>query len=113
LDDACEAGVRTNGGTSRRVAETFLPGWARSARGGPSWSGGCDLALCRRYASALGLVPHEFTDFGDAWYVIDGTRMQLYASQYAGTNQATAATIEVDDVQATVDEFKARGVVTR
>ena len=63
------------------------------------------------YASALGLVPDEITDFGDAWYVVDGTRVQLYASQFAGTNKSTAATIEVDDVQATVDEFKARGVV--
>jgi catechol 2,3-dioxygenase-like lactoylglutathione lyase family enzyme len=63
------------------------------------------------YASALDLVPDEVTDFGDAWHVIDGTRVQLYASQFAGTNKATAATIEVDDVQATVDLFKARGVV--
>ena len=63
------------------------------------------------YASALGLEPDEITDFGDIWYVVNGTRVQLYASQYAGTNKATAATIEVDDVQATVDRLKARGVV--
>ena len=63
------------------------------------------------YASALGLEPAEITDFGDVWYVVNGTRVQLYASQYAGTNKATAATIEVADVQATVDQMKARGVV--
>jgi predicted enzyme related to lactoylglutathione lyase len=63
------------------------------------------------YASALDLEPAEITDFGDIWYVVNGSRVQLYASQYAGTNKATAATIEVDDVQATVDRLKARGVV--
>ena len=63
------------------------------------------------YASALGLEPAEITDFGDVWYVVNGTRVQLYASQHAGTNKATAATIEVADVQATVDQMKARGVV--
>lgn len=62
------------------------------------------------YSTALGLEPTEVTDFGDAWYVVGGTRVQVYASEFAGTNKATAATIEVDDVQATVDDFRSRGV---
>jgi predicted enzyme related to lactoylglutathione lyase len=61
------------------------------------------------YASILKLEPSEITENGDAWYEIEGTRMLLYASQFAGTNQATAAAVEVDDVEATVAELKARG----
>lgn len=63
------------------------------------------------YASVLKLEPIEIDDRGDAWYEIDGTRFLLYASEFAGTNQATAAAIGVDDVEATVAELRARGAV--
>ena len=61
------------------------------------------------YASVLKLEPVEVETSGDAWYETGGTRFQLYASQFAGTNQATAATIGVEDVDATVAELRARG----
>ena len=63
------------------------------------------------YASVLDLEPAEITGNGDAWYELDGTRVLLYASQFAGTNQATAAALGVDDVEATVAELRGRGAV--
>ncbi len=63
------------------------------------------------YSSVLGLEPIEVTESGDVWYELDGTRLMLYPSGYAGTNQATAAAIRVGDVEVTVAQFKARGAV--
>jgi catechol 2,3-dioxygenase-like lactoylglutathione lyase family enzyme len=63
------------------------------------------------YASVLQLEPSEITESGDVWYEIGGTRLMLYPSQFAGTNQATAVNIRVDDVEVSVAELKARGAV--
>lgn len=63
------------------------------------------------YATVLKLEPSETTEDGTVWYDVEGTRMFLYASQFAGTNQATAAAIGVDDVEGTVAELRARGAV--
>jgi len=63
------------------------------------------------YSSVLHLEPTEITESGDVWYEIDGTRLMLYPSQFAGTNQATAVNIRVDDVGASVADLKARGAV--
>ncbi len=63
------------------------------------------------YSTILQLEPTHVTESGDAWYEIGGTRMMLYPSQFAGTNQATAVNITVDDVEATVAQLKARGGV--
>ncbi|MBA3797060.1 MAG: VOC family protein, partial [Chloroflexi bacterium] len=61
------------------------------------------------YSSVLHLEPTEITESGDVWYEIGGTRLMLYPSQFAGTNQATAVNIRVDDVEVSVAELKARG----
>jgi catechol 2,3-dioxygenase-like lactoylglutathione lyase family enzyme len=63
------------------------------------------------YASVLQMEPAEVDENGDAWYESGGTRFLLYASQFAGTNQATAMGVEVEDVDAAVAEFRARGAV--
>ena len=63
------------------------------------------------YASVFQLEPKEITEDGSAWYESDGTSFLLYGSQFAGTNQATALAIGVDDVDATVAELKSRGAV--
>ena len=63
------------------------------------------------YASVLQLEPTEITEDGSAWYQVDDTGFMLYRSEFAGTNQATAAVIGVDDVVATVAELKSRGAV--
>jgi predicted enzyme related to lactoylglutathione lyase len=64
------------------------------------------------YAKVFGLEPAETTEDGSSWYRLDdGTSFLLYSSQFAGTNQATAAAIGVDDVDATVAELRSRGAV--
>ena len=64
------------------------------------------------YADKLGLKPvEEAGPEGAAWYETGGVRFLLYQSAFAGTNQATAASITVDDVAAVVSQLKSRGVV--
>ena len=63
------------------------------------------------YAEVLQLEPTEITEDGSLGYVLDGSYLMVYASQFAGTNQATAAGLMVDDVEATVAELKSRGAV--
>jgi predicted enzyme related to lactoylglutathione lyase len=71
-----------------------------------------DLARAKAwYAKVLQLEPVDVTEEGSAWYEADGTRFLLYQSQFAGTNQATAAAIKVADVEAAVAELRARGGV--
>ena len=61
------------------------------------------------YAKTLQLEPTTISEGGTCWYESGGTRFMLYESQFAGSNQATAATLLVDDVAATVNELRARG----
>lgn len=63
------------------------------------------------YSRVLGLEPVEVEPLGETWYEIGGTRFMVYQSQFAGTNQATAAGIQVDDTEAAVAELKTRGAV--
>ncbi|HYJ80112.1 MAG TPA: VOC family protein [Longimicrobiaceae bacterium] len=71
-----------------------------------------DLAAATRfYEGTLGLarVASEGTEAVE--YRTGGTRMLVYVSEYAGTNQATGATwIVGDQVDALVRELKSRGV---
>ena len=43
-------------------------------------------------------------------YKSGDTTLNVYKSDYAGTNQGTAALWEVDDVEATAKELKSKGV---
>jgi predicted enzyme related to lactoylglutathione lyase len=63
------------------------------------------------YRTMLGIEPIEISPEGSFWYELDGTRFMVYQSQFAGTNQATAAALSVDDLEATVAELRARGAV--
>ena len=63
------------------------------------------------YASILQIEPTKLDESGDAWYEASGTRFLLYASKFAGTNQATAMGVEVEDVEAAVADLRARGAV--
>jgi catechol 2,3-dioxygenase-like lactoylglutathione lyase family enzyme len=70
-----------------------------------------DLPAARQfYENVIGL--HDMVMEGDyaVVYKSGDSVIQVYPSQFAGTNQATAATWLVDDVQAVVDELKAKGV---
>ena len=55
----------------------------------------------------LGLVDDNF---GGLMYKSGNSKLFVYESQFAGTNQATAASWMVDDITAAVDELKAAGV---
>jgi catechol 2,3-dioxygenase-like lactoylglutathione lyase family enzyme len=63
------------------------------------------------YKNILGLEPVESEATGEVWFELGGSRFLVYQSQFAGTNQATAAGILVDDVGATAASLKARGAV--
>lgn len=63
------------------------------------------------YAAMFDIEPVETTPDGSYWFELDGTRFMVYGSQFAGTNQATAAAIGVDDVESAVAELRARGAV--
>ena len=70
-----------------------------------------DIATARRfYGDTLGLA--ETGSEGDDFvsYRTGDSDLFVYKSDYAGTNQATAVTWQVDDVDATVRELKDKGV---
>lgn len=63
------------------------------------------------YKDKLDLKPVRESPDGGAYYESGGTTFYLYPSGFAGTNQATAAAWEVEDIEATVSELQGRGVV--
>ena len=62
------------------------------------------------YRDKLGLEPAEESGDGGVFFDTGGTRFLLYPSGFAGTNQATAAGWQVDDIEAVVAGLKANGV---
>jgi catechol 2,3-dioxygenase-like lactoylglutathione lyase family enzyme len=69
-----------------------------------------DLAAARQfYQEKLGLTP---VDDSEELVVFKSgnTTINVYHSSYAGTNQATALTWEVDDMDKEVRELKSRGI---
>jgi catechol 2,3-dioxygenase-like lactoylglutathione lyase family enzyme len=64
------------------------------------------------YESTLGLQPadKETQEEGTQTYQSGNSSLLVYESQYAGSNQATAVTWPVDDVEDAVRELKAKGV---
>jgi catechol 2,3-dioxygenase-like lactoylglutathione lyase family enzyme len=70
-----------------------------------------DLETARRfYQDTLGLKPVSAE--GDEVIVFQSgnSTLNLYRSKYAGTNQATAVTWSVEDVDDAVRELKAKGI---
>ena len=61
------------------------------------------------YKQVLQVEPARVLDSDSLWYQIGGGDMIVYASQFAGTNQATALAIAVDDVEQAVKDFRSRG----
>lgn len=62
------------------------------------------------YEGTLGLRPTPDQEEGTLSYQTATARVFVYPSQYAGTNQATAVTWIVDDVDGLVKELKGKGV---
>ena len=63
------------------------------------------------YSEKLDLKPTEVLADGGAYYQTGNVKFLLYPSGFAGTNQATAAGWEVDDVETVVADLQSRGVV--
>jgi catechol 2,3-dioxygenase-like lactoylglutathione lyase family enzyme len=83
-----------------------MPTYTRAAATLPA----SDLGRARKfYEETLGFTVLEDTPAG-IFYQVGPHQVFLYESQYAGTNQATAATLEVSDLDAAVTELKDRGV---
>ena len=71
-----------------------------------------DLAVARRfYEGTLGLAQVDAEGEEVIVYRSGGTRINVYRSSFAGTNQATAVTWQVgDDIGRLVAALKAKGV---
>jgi len=69
-----------------------------------------DLDRARRfYEDTLGLKPKD--EWGEGVTLESGdTLINLYRSEFAGTNKATALTFEVDDIDKEVKELKEKGI---
>jgi len=62
------------------------------------------------YSSKLGLEPSR--EIGDEFFMLrsGNTTVNVYRSEFAGTNKATALTFDVDDIDSEVRELKEKGV---
>jgi catechol 2,3-dioxygenase-like lactoylglutathione lyase family enzyme len=62
------------------------------------------------YSSKLGLEPSD--EMGDEFFMLrsGNTTLNVYRSEFAGTNKATALTFDVDDIDSEVRELKDKGV---
>ena len=70
-----------------------------------------DLGRARRfYEDVLGLEPVQEEDGELVAYRSGASTLNVYRSEFAGTNKATAVTWDVDDIDAAVRELKAKGV---
>ena len=70
-----------------------------------------DLAAARKfYEGTLGLEPLPGSEKSAQSYKAGRSTLLVYESGYAGTNQATAVTWAVGDVDGTVQALKAKGV---
>ncbi|HEX2031714.1 MAG TPA: VOC family protein [Actinomycetota bacterium] len=61
------------------------------------------------YREKLGLEPFA-EDAGGVWFESGGHPFLVYPSQFAGTARSTAIGWHVDDIRATVDALRDRGV---
>lgn len=63
------------------------------------------------YSNYLGLEPStEDAERGSAMYEVGGSGFLVYQSEFAGTNQATAAGFVVENFDDVVDELRGKGV---
>jgi predicted enzyme related to lactoylglutathione lyase len=63
------------------------------------------------YGGTLGLSPSDMDEPGGVLYDCGaGTRLLVYESGFAGTNQATAASWQVADLAGEVEALKAKGI---
>ncbi len=71
-----------------------------------------DLDRARKfYQDVLGCEVNDYESDGSARIKVGETWVMLYPSQFAGTNQATAVGLAVEDVPAAVAHLRGHGVV--
>ena len=69
-----------------------------------------DLTAAQKfYEETLGLKRLHVEPDVVATYQSGNSTLNVYRSEFAGTNKGTAALWEVDDVEATVEQLKAKG----
>ncbi|HKU13634.1 MAG TPA: VOC family protein [Steroidobacteraceae bacterium] len=70
-----------------------------------------NLATAKQfYEGALGLKPVDAEGDEVVVYQSGNSRLNVYRSQFAGTNKATAVTWAVDDLEGEVRSLKSKGV---
>jgi catechol 2,3-dioxygenase-like lactoylglutathione lyase family enzyme len=70
-----------------------------------------DMDRARKfYEGTLGFSVMQETPMGLMFRSGSGTGFFVYPSEFAGTNKATAMSINVDDVEGTVADLRAKGV---
>jgi predicted enzyme related to lactoylglutathione lyase len=70
-----------------------------------------DLGRAKKfYGEVLGLSVKKENPDGVEYDCGGGTSVFVYPSSFAGTNQATAAGFEVDDIEATKKDLESRGL---
>ncbi len=70
-----------------------------------------DLEAAKKfYGETLGLAVDKEAQDGGIFYRSGSNKLFVYATQFGGTNQATAAAWSVEDVAAVVNELKDKGV---
>lgn len=70
-----------------------------------------DIDVARKfYEEALELTPADHQEPGALSYQTPKAKIFVYASEYAGTNEATALTWIVEDVEKEVAALKTKGV---
>jgi catechol 2,3-dioxygenase-like lactoylglutathione lyase family enzyme len=62
------------------------------------------------YSGKLGLKPVD--EMGDEFFMLKSgdTTLNVYKSEFAGTNKATLLTFDVDDIDAEVRDLKGKGI---
>jgi catechol 2,3-dioxygenase-like lactoylglutathione lyase family enzyme len=62
------------------------------------------------YSETLGMKPEQ--GMGGEFFMLKSgdTTLNVYKSEFAGTNKATLLTFDVDDIDAEVRELKAKGI---
>lgn len=70
-----------------------------------------DLDRARKfYEDVLGLVPPTESAGGAMYRCGEGTMLFVYPSSFAGTNDATAASWAVFDIESVIEDLEERGV---
>jgi predicted enzyme related to lactoylglutathione lyase len=70
-----------------------------------------DLKRAREFYDNLGLTPSaEFEGVAMTYKTTGGTSFNIYETEYAGQAGHTIAQWHVDDIQAEVDDLKAKGI---